>query len=99
VEITEGITGTFDVVAARDERRTPVGTLTVLANNMVDKRHKPVTLVLDISKAATDLLATQKPAGIRLIARHAADKNARPFSLRAQSAQIRLERRKAKSQT
>jgi hypothetical protein len=93
VEVPEGVTGAFDVVSLKGDRRTQIGTLTVLADSMRSKMHKSVTLVLDISKAAPDLLASEKPASIHLIARHAADKAAKPFVLRARSAQIRVGKR------
>jgi len=92
VPIPAGVMGVFDVVAVRNERRTQLGTLTVLANNMPNMKHKPVTLALDIGKAVPDLLAKEHPAGIQLLARHKDDKSARPFILRAQKAQIRVER-------
>ena len=91
-EIPTGVVGTFDVISVRGERRTRIGALSVVANTMADKSHKPVTLVLDISKAAQDLLATEKPASIVLSARNAALSKTKPFVLKAASAQIRLER-------
>ncbi|HZQ43146.1 MAG TPA: tyrosinase family protein [Acidobacteriaceae bacterium] len=94
VPVPEGVTGVFDVVVARGARRTHVGTLTVLADNMKDMQRKPVTLALDISKAVPDLLAKQQPAAIQLVARHKTDARAKPFMLRAQRAQIRVERQR-----
>lgn len=96
VQIPQGVTGVFDVESLRETRRTHLGTLTVLANNMADKRHKPVTLVLDISKAVPDLLAKDHPAAIKLFARHKEDQRAKPFVLRAQKAEIRAEQRTTK---
>ena len=98
VEIPEGVTGVFDVAAVRGDRRLQIGSLSVLADTIADKRHKPITLVLDITRAAEDLLAPEKPAGIRLFARHEKENKSKPFTLRAQSAQIRTERRGAKPQ-
>jgi hypothetical protein len=96
VEIPEGVTGAFDVVAVRGESHTQIGSLTVLADSMRAKTRKRVTLVLDISKAAPDLLAHEKPASINLFARHPAENAAKPFILRAQKAQIRTQKRDQK---
>jgi Common central domain of tyrosinase/Polyphenol oxidase middle domain len=92
VQIPTAVTGVFDVESFRETRRTHLGTLTVLANNMADKRHKPVTLVLDIGKAVPDLLAKDHPAAIKLFARHKEDQRAKPFVLRARKAEIRAEK-------
>ena len=96
VEIPEGVTGSFEVAVVRETRRTQIGTLTVLADHMADRKRRPVTLVLDISKAVPDLLAKEHRAAVRLFAKHETDQKAKPFILRAQSAEIRAERPRAK---
>jgi len=92
VEIPEGIVGTFNVMVVRGEHRTAIGTLTVLGNTLHDKTPKLANLVLDITKAASDLFAKQNPASIRLSPRNPGRARAKPFLVRAQSAEIRMAR-------
>lgn len=89
VEIPQSVSGAFDIAAIRGDRRSPMGALTILGDTKRDKTHKPVTLFLDISKAASDLLAPENPASIHLFNRHPEQNRTKPFILRAQGAQIR----------
>src|SRR5229473_2285559 len=59
VAIPPGLSGNFDVFALRGERRIQVGSLGIIDHGNIqhEKEHRPVTLVLDITKASEELLA------------------------------------------
>ncbi len=98
VSIPAGISGSFDVVAVRGERKTVVGAIGALDHGHVahQKTHS-ITLSLDVTKAAEDLFAKEKPATLhvyrRAVERTKEKRQAEAFVLKAERAEIRLEKR------
>jgi hypothetical protein len=103
VEVPNKTSGNFDVFAVRGDRKTFLGTLSLLNETMRIKEAKPVTLVLDVTHAVGDLLAKSKPASIRVFRRRDQNPGERPsaeekaeaaaFVLKAKRAQIRVQSR------
>jgi hypothetical protein len=104
VSIPAGISGSFDVVAVRGERKTVVGSIGVLDHGHVAHRKThSMTLALDVTKAAEDLFAKERPATLHVYRRavegrtkgSTVGRKQQPgaFVLKAERAEIRLEKR------
>ncbi len=98
VSIPAGISGSFDVVAVRGERKTVVGAIGVLDHgHVVHRKTHSITLSLDVTKAAEDLFAKEKPATLhvyrRAVERTKEKRQPEAFVLKAERAEIRLEKR------
>ena len=108
VPIPADATGVFEILAVRGERRIPLGSIGIVENGggRHAKQHGLQTVVLDITQAAGDLLAKQKPATLRVVRRPAEQKPGiaaeitRPgqkleyaFELKAERAEIRAQKR------
>jgi hypothetical protein len=98
------LSGLFNVIAVRGERRTVVGSIGLLDHGKVQHRQThAVTLALDISKAAEDLFAKENPATLQVFRSTANEKPGKEtgatsklkqaFVLKAERAEIRLEKR------
>ena len=108
VPVPPNATGTFEVLAVRGERRIALGSMSVVPHGegRQGKQHGLQTVVLDITHAAGDLLAKEKPATLRVVRRPAEQKPGiageilRPgqkleaaFELKAEHAEIRAQKR------
>ena len=108
VPVPPNATGVFEVLAVRGERRMHLGSIGIVPHgeNRQGKQHGLQTVVLDITRAAPELLAKDKPATLRVVRRPPEQKPGiageilRPgqkleyaFELKAERAEIRAEKR------
>jgi Common central domain of tyrosinase/Polyphenol oxidase middle domain len=108
VPVPANASGVFEIVAVRGERRIHLGSMGIVEHGegRHEKQHGLQTVVLDITKAAPELLAKQKPATLRVIRRPAEQKPyavgeiLRPgqklqyaFELKAERVEIRAQKR------
>jgi hypothetical protein len=107
VQVPAMLSGAFEVVAVRGERRTVVGSIGLLDHgNMEHRQAHLTTLALDVTKAAEDLFAKDKPATLQVVSRAANESEGKQtgtiavarnlksaFLLKAERAEIRLEKR------
>jgi hypothetical protein len=108
VEIPPNANGVFEVLAVRGDRRIRLGSIGIVPHGEQGHHAKQrglQTVVLDITTAANDLLAKDKPATLRVIARPPEQKPGiaeflRPgqklqyaFELKAEHAEIRAQKR------
>jgi len=99
VVVPANIAGVFEVFAVREQRSTPLGTLSLIGDTEAGMRERrPMTLVLDISRALEDLFTKEKPASLHVRRRG----EQRPgitalreptFTLKAERAEIRMQRK------
>lgn len=93
VQIPPEADGVFDVMASSKERSVRVGSIGVFEHMSGHNRERrPVTLMLNITRAATALLAKENPATLRVVPRRD-NRNAKPFVLQAKEAEIRTQGR------
>jgi polyphenol oxidase len=108
VPVPPNASGVFEVLSVRGERRIHLGSIGIVEHGEGRhmKQHGLQTVVLDITQAAGDLLAKEKPATLRVIRRPAEQKPGiaaeitRPgqkleyaFELKAEHAEIRAQKR------
>jgi polyphenol oxidase len=107
ISVPPMLSGAFEVVAVRGEKRTVVGSLGLLEHEEKAEHRKvhAVTLALDVTKAVEDLLAKEKPATLHVVSvsgeREQAGSSAGgkrtvgkdAFELKAERAEIRVEKR------
>ncbi|HKE32502.1 MAG TPA: tyrosinase family protein [Candidatus Angelobacter sp.] len=99
VAVPANIAGNFEIVAVREQRSTPLGTLSLIGDTEAGMRERrPITLILDISRSLEDLFTREKPASLHVRRRG----EQRPgiaalkeptFTLKAERAEIRMQRK------
>jgi hypothetical protein len=97
--VPANIAGNFEVVAVREQRVTPLGTISVIGDTEAGmKERRPRTVILDLSRALEDLFTKDKPASLHVRRRD----EQRPttmalkeptFTLNARKAEIRMQRK------
>jgi len=91
VQVPMSAVGNYDVVATDNQRSIRVGTIGVIAHSSVhSKERRPMSLTLDITKAAPGLLSKENPWALRVVPRDR--KMSEPFTLNAKSAEIRTQK-------
>lgn len=108
VSVPPSASGVFEILAVRGERRTHLGSIGIVEHGETrhTKQHGLQTVVLDITQAAGELLAKEKPATLRVVRRPAEQKPGiaaeifRPgqkleyaFELKAERAELRSQKR------
>jgi polyphenol oxidase len=92
VKVPNDALGNFAVYAIRAKRRIRIGQFGILGESEkmreTDHRGASKTLLIDVSKAAEDLLSKQKPAQLRAIA----ERGTQGFALKAEKAELRIQK-------
>jgi hypothetical protein len=89
VTLPRDFLGTLDVLSVHGTHEVSIGTLTVLHQSKHTDQHPPMTLVLDITEAAGDLLDKSHPASIQVRPREQPVPILRDFILSSTIAEIR----------
>lgn len=99
VVVPANIAGNFEIFAIRGDRATPLGPLSVIGDTEAGMRERrPMTVILDLTRALEDLFTKDKPASLHVRRRG----EQRPatlalkeptFTLKAERAEIRLQRK------
>lgn len=87
VTVPAGVSGNFDIVAVRADRKMQLGSFGIIHESHMMQKTGAATVILDATNAISDLIAEKEPASLHVVPRQ----GEKGFTLQAKSAQFRVQ--------